>query len=314
MGKPLTNKEFITKAISLHGQRYDYSKTNYIRSNKKLIIICNIHGEFEITGNDHLSKQGCQKCSRQSLGSKLRLTLDNVIARANIIHNNKYTYKNIINYKSNRIKVPITCPTHGDWLQSIDNHLAGYGCLKCSHNFPLTNETFIERSKLIHGTKYSYEEVIYKNTFQKVKIFCNKCSIFFNQRPNDHLSGKGCSICGLNASNKEIAWLNSLGIPNDADHRRVTLKINNKTYYADGFDQINNIVYEFNGDFWHGNPLKYKPDDINIKSKISFGQLYSRTIEKEKTFKNAGYKVISIWENDWDLLNKNRKRKGKLKI
>lgn len=52
--KRLTTQEFIEKAKSIHGDKYDYSKAIYTTAKKKLIIICPIHGEFEQTPDGHL--------------------------------------------------------------------------------------------------------------------------------------------------------------------------------------------------------------------------------------------------------------------
>ena len=56
----------------------------------------------------------------------------------------------------------------------------------------LTTKQFIEKAKLVHGDKYDYSLVEYKNSKTKVKIKCNTCNNIFNQTPNDHLSKKGC--------------------------------------------------------------------------------------------------------------------------
>lgn len=49
MRKKMTTEEFIAKAREVHGDKYDYSKVNYINNSTKVIIICPIHGEFEQT-------------------------------------------------------------------------------------------------------------------------------------------------------------------------------------------------------------------------------------------------------------------------
>ena len=59
----------------------------------------------------------------------------------------------------------------------------------------MKTENFIKRSKLIHGDKYSYELVNYVNNTTKVKIICPIHGIF-EQRPCNHLDGKGCKLCG----------------------------------------------------------------------------------------------------------------------
>ena len=97
-------------------------------------------------------------------------------------------------------------------------------------------------------------------------------------------------------------WLDLLKIPKK--YRQVILEINNKKYKVDGFDPKTNTVYEFHGDFWHGNPIIYNQKDINSKTGTTFGELYKRTMKKEKILKKAGYKVISIWESDFNKRNK----------
>lgn len=60
----------------------------------------------------------------------------------------------------------------------------------------VTTEEFIEKVKLIHGEdKYDYSETVYINYRTKVKIFCNSCQKFFEQRPDSHYVG-GCKDCG----------------------------------------------------------------------------------------------------------------------
>ena len=62
-----TTKSFIEECKRIHGNKFDYSKTEYIDSKKKVTIICPIHGEFQINPISHLkSKTGCRKCSYET--------------------------------------------------------------------------------------------------------------------------------------------------------------------------------------------------------------------------------------------------------
>ena len=61
--RKLTLQEFIAKAILVHGQRYDYSESEYATRPNKIKIICSKHGEFWQTANCHLVGHGCVKCS-----------------------------------------------------------------------------------------------------------------------------------------------------------------------------------------------------------------------------------------------------------
>jgi len=124
----LNTEKFILKAKSIHGDKYDYSKVEYINSQRNVIIICPIHGEFEQTPARHLFGQGCSSC----YGNK-KLTTEQFIEKSNIIHNNKYDYSEVI-YKNYRTKIIIICPVHGKFKQFAGDHLWGSGCTKCNNS------------------------------------------------------------------------------------------------------------------------------------------------------------------------------------
>ncbi len=63
----------------------------------------------------------------------------------------------------------------------------------------LTTEEFIQKAQQIHNQKYDYQFVNYKNAHTKVNIICPEHGIF-EQKPNDHLQGKGCNQCGIISS------------------------------------------------------------------------------------------------------------------
>ena len=52
---------FITKAVKIHKDRYDYSKVNYINAKTKVTIVCREHGDFQQTPSNHLYNYNCQK-------------------------------------------------------------------------------------------------------------------------------------------------------------------------------------------------------------------------------------------------------------
>ena len=53
---------FIEKAISIHGNIYNYSKTIYVNKRTKVIITCQTHGDFLQSPPLHLKGSGCKKC------------------------------------------------------------------------------------------------------------------------------------------------------------------------------------------------------------------------------------------------------------
>lgn len=126
-----TTEQFIERSKLKHGDKYDYSKVVYSRSQDKVTIVCPIHGEFEQTANSHLLGMGCQLCANQTTSQKLAITISEFIQRASKIHSNKYDYCNMEGYINYSTKVPILCPAHGIFKQAIGSHLSGRGCPKC---------------------------------------------------------------------------------------------------------------------------------------------------------------------------------------
>ncbi len=55
--------EFIKRANRIHGNKYDYSKVEYVNNRKHVIIICKKHGEFYQTPDIHTNHNcGCPSC------------------------------------------------------------------------------------------------------------------------------------------------------------------------------------------------------------------------------------------------------------
>jgi hypothetical protein len=123
-----TTKEFIEKAKLLHGTLYNYDKTVYIRSTEKVIILCKTHGEFEQLPSSHLRPRGCPYCSAVFHGLN---TTEVFIWKAQLVHKDKYAYSKVA-YIGSKIKVPITCPIHGEFLQKPCAHVSGSGCPACA--------------------------------------------------------------------------------------------------------------------------------------------------------------------------------------
>ena len=58
-----TTEEFKGKARAVHGSRYNYDRTVYVTSKKKITITCLEHGDFKQRPNNHLQGSGCPKCA-----------------------------------------------------------------------------------------------------------------------------------------------------------------------------------------------------------------------------------------------------------
>jgi hypothetical protein len=197
MGRKLSNTEqFILKATKVHGNRYDYSKTIYVKAILPVTIICPKHGEFEQPATSHLSGHVCPRCSVKKIYCfKTKLEF---IEAANKIHNHSYDYsKATIPVKDSRTKITITCPIHGDFQQTIYSHMSGSNCPACARLkcIPLkTTERFIQDAIKIYNNKYDYSKTNYVHSGKKIIIICPEHGEFV-QTPQYHLSGNGCLKC-----------------------------------------------------------------------------------------------------------------------
>lgn len=122
-----TTKSFIDACNYIHGGRYRYNKTKYGRRDKKVIITCPIHGDFEQTPGNHLYGYGCPACAGVN-----KLTPEIFISKAKNIHGDKYDYSLVTGDISSHRKVTIICPEHGAFQQTPTGHLSGKGCPKCA--------------------------------------------------------------------------------------------------------------------------------------------------------------------------------------
>lgn len=300
MPNKLTNNEFLLKSNKIHNNKYCYEEVNYVNNKTKVKIICPYHGMFEQSPSVHLRTTGCKKCI---IGYSVKKTIDSFIKEANIIHNNEYDYSNFQYLHTDSPSI-IVCKYHGNFLQSAHSHLMGRGCqlcgrIKCGQKQLITTNNFIEQANIIHNNKYLYDRTWLAGMKNNVIITC-RLHGDFQQRPDNHLKQIGCPKCSRIVSKPEMAWLEMLNISDENRHK--TIKIGNLRFSADAYVPETNTIYEFYGDFWHGNPIKYKSEDINIVNKKTFGELYLKTIEREKILINSGYKIVSIWENDFNIL------------
>ena len=206
----LSNKKakesFIKKAEIVHNGKYDYSKTEYKKSDEKVYIICPIHGEFQQTPNSHLRGNGCPKCGIEKRQLTQRKTYEDFVREAKEVHGDKYDYSKV-EYKGYDTPVCIICPIHGEFWQRPGKHLIGHGCPECgidksSRNQSFTTQSFVQKAKEVHGDKYDYSKVEYKGYDVPICIICPIHGEFW-QTPDSHLQGSGCQICSTRLSKDE---------------------------------------------------------------------------------------------------------------
>lgn len=268
--KKLTKEEFILKSNKIHNRFYDYSLVEYKNQDTKIRIICPEHGVIEQRPDHHLAGRGCKFCANSNnkkIDTK-HTHASEFIRKAGKKWNHKYDYSKVV-YITARKKVVIICPKHGKFLQTPDSHLK-HECLKCSIekntiNQTLTTEEFVKKSIAIHGNLFDYSKSIYIGNKNKIEIVCKEHGPFL-QLPYNHLSGKGCKLCGSN-SKKEKIIENILRLNNINFIREKTFKdcINPKTNSKLRFDFYlpdHDICIEYDGiqhfksvDFWGGKSI-----------------------------------------------------------
>ena len=222
-------------------------------------------------------------------------------------YHGRFTYPKIweqyIDIKTN---IEMWCTKHElVFWQSFGNHSVKIGCWFCS-GVRLHIDDFIERSKAIHNDKYTYDRLQFDTIRDKTKITCPDHGEFL-QAAYIHMKGHGCPQCAnTNTSGIEHKWLDSLNVPKEL--RQAAFKVNGKLVKADAYDPRTNTIYEFYGDYWHGNPAIFKADRHNKNNGERFGDLYKATIDRETFLKQAGYILGTIWEKDFRALLKQQKK------
>ena len=125
MKRVRTKEDFIEKAKQVHGETYDYSLVDYVKTNQKVDIICPKHGVFQQTPQKHLAGQICPMCTRAKYG-------ETFLERARTVHGDRYDYSKV-EYVNSYTKVEIICKVHGSfWQKPHDHTTSGQGCPKCA--------------------------------------------------------------------------------------------------------------------------------------------------------------------------------------
>ena len=290
MKKSINTDEFIRRSVIKHSHKYCYDKSVYTNYDSTVEISCPTHGSFMQRAGLHMNGSGCPMCKGVA-----RLTTSEFIKKAKIIHGDKYLYHKT-NYVCAKKKVIITCKTHGDFEQTSNNHLhCQKGCDKCGGSMTLTTDEFVSRSKKIHKNKYDYSKTEYTSTNSKVTIICPKHGEF-KQSASDHMNGKkGCKKCSWKISKPEMEFLSHVKV-DIIDYKIPSWRNKN----VDGYDSKTNTIYEFLGDYWHGNDSKYNQNAIHPSRKITYGDLKKLTFNNLNKLKSLGYIVKYIWETDWN--------------
>lgn len=298
-GKKLMGREeFIRRSKEIHKEKFNYDKVEYINANVRVELLCNDCGEwFFQTPGMHLSGKSCGRC----FGNR-KISLKDFLRTAAEVHNNYYNYSKS-NYTAMPDKITISCPEGHDFLQVARDHLQGYGCNICSGNVKKSKEQFIKDSIRIHFDRYDYDKILYVNFKTKVEILCNACGKYFWQRPNSHVTGKGCPACKFSKGEKKVAKiLNDMEISFKPQATFIGLKFKNSLRVDFHLLDLG-MVIEYDGEQHFADSTWYRNNNRNASD---FEEVRNKDLIKNNYFRNNRIPLLRIpyWRSDTNEMNK----------
>ena len=202
--KRLSTKEWVAKAKSVHGNRYDYSKSNYLGAHQYITITCSTHGDFEQKAGNHISLgRGCRKCSgilRTRDNKEKILTQEEFLKRCKKYHKGSLLKFERAKYTGSKNKVVVDCELHGEQRIIAGNLMRGAGCKHCaalknSEGRKTSVAEFVKRASKQYETTYDYSQVNFKNLHEKVTVTCPIHGAWSVIAANHIIGKSGCPTC-----------------------------------------------------------------------------------------------------------------------
>lgn len=309
-----TTSTFIKKADEIHGNKYDYSKVEYINSRSNVTIICKEHGSFSQKAANHINGSGCHKCFSESMKIKISLTNDQFIERSKKLYPSKFDYTNT-KYISVAANINLKCIEHDlEFETNTTSHLRlrsiNGGCPTCVYNHLSSirskdPEQFLEECKKTHGNRYNYSKVEYKGDNKKIIIICNVHGEF-KQQAGIHSRGQGCPRCNIYKNKNECK--NIIEKLTGYDFIKERPRFLNRLEY-DGYNDELKLAFEYNGEqhynyisfFYSGkksNFKKQKQNDLKKKELSHKNGIYLITIpcyiEDKKSYISNEYEKYEL--------------------
>jgi hypothetical protein len=282
-GKKKKTIEFIKKEFN----KVDYivTDTEYKNSRTPINFICDKGHKAKLNWDNFKYGQRCGLCAINK-----KKTYNEVVE--------EFTEKGftVLSKKYENVNTPlqVRC-SNGHTLEKTRMSLiSGNGCRICSckerRTIEYVSDKFKEEGYILLTKEYVHGK-------QPLDFICSnghKHIINWNNFSN----GQRCMYCTSGSiSPVSQEWLDKLGNKNII--REKSFIIGYKRIRVDGFDPETNTVYEFLGDYWHGNPRIYNRDVINGFGKKTFGQLYDETLKRFSILFNEGFIIKFVWECDY---------------
>jgi len=115
------------------------------------------------------------------------------------------------------------------------------------------------------------------------------------------------------ANEKLAAWKSKNVLPSSSRNTRGEIEFANtlkelgidfqqqfsiSRFYCDFFLPEHNLIVEIDGDYWHANPDRYKPDDVIGPKKMLASEIWERDAQRDKSIKASGYQVLRYWTSE----------------
>jgi len=207
------------------------------------------------------------------------------------------------------------CGCHNYSSSILNRSFNSSGCKYCNKNHPCPHNNLL----ITHPTLCN--EWDYENNNQRPESYTfGSAKKAFWLCDNNHCyelpicyrthNLLGCTTCTTPKYSKiSIKWINGIS---KKENINIQCATNDGEYKIEGIGKVDgycretNTVYEFHGDFWHGNPLIFDPEKVNPMSNKKYGDLYIKTIKRDELIISKGYNLVTIWENDYRKNEKNK--------
>lgn len=299
----------------LHGDRYDYSRVIYQTLLTPVEIICRTHGPFWQSPAVHLNRNGCKKCRKKVLtDTRERPELcDHGCGRKAEFY--LAPTKKVPTGRWRCSEFVLSCEAVKDRRKETNIERIGVANPFEIHNANITEEekrnnnikreqTCVDRFGMphpFHTPEAKANSIIAnKNRYKPENILeleksKRKTELTILARYGSHAAKPGKTH--YRRSKIGDKWLDSVGV--SPSMREIYVKTSEKAFRVDGMSDDRSTIYEFNGDYWHGNPQVFEPDFYNPQAHATMQELYERTQIKEKALREAGYQLVAIWEKDF---------------
>lgn len=245
-----TTEEFIREIKELFPDANTiFDKVVFKRRDAPVTLVCPIHGEYEKLATLAFQSIECPECQKIRLNKERAKTKEQFIADARLVHGDKYEYDKVV-YKKALEKVCITCPEHGDFWQTPNNHLKGKGCPYCNRPFYYkTTDDFIHQLKnKFPESETLYDKVVYKTGHDEIILICPKHGEF-KKKAIDALRSDKCPICQREDPNFHYTQRTTEDFIKDAIKKHGDKYDYSKVEYSTCNDKVC-IICPDHGEFW----------------------------------------------------------------